>query len=343
MHIIANVDEINNLPIEKDTGEILKDINPQSKKENKWNQYKKSNAFVASLLQSLINVNANIVLSQKRVDDIISCADTLIFLKNKENHQKLHQAYFCKFRLCPICNWRRSLKMFAQVSQITDYLLVQKPDVKFLFLTLTIKNCTGAELSDTIDLLLDKVQFIYNKSRIVKGNTTIKNFKKLLIGGLRALEVTYNKEEDTYHPHIHLLLAVQPDYFKKQYVNQDQFSQIWKEILNIDYTPIVDVRGIKNKSPKTIAEVSKYPIKSFELQTLPKDKAMEVLYFMMNASYNRRFVSFFGELKKIRALLQLDDIENGDLIKTSDDDIDGFNPVARVMYRYRADIGMYIS
>ena len=69
---------------------------------------------------------------------------------------------------------------------------------------------------------------------------------------------------------------------------------------------------------------------------------MEVLFYLMNSSYNRRFVSFFGEFKKIRAMLQLDDIESGDLIKTSEEDILGFNAVAKVMFTYRADVGMYI-
>ena len=69
---------------------------------------------------------------------------------------------------------------------------------------------------------------------------------------------------------------------------------------------------------------------------------MDVLFYLMNASYNRRFVSFFGEFKKIRAKLQLDDVESGDLIKTSEEDILGFNAVAKVMFTYRADVGMYI-
>ena len=239
-----------------------------------------------------------------------------------------------------MCNWRKSLKMFAQVSEITNYLMLQKPNVRFIFLTLTIENPTGEKLSETIDLLLDKVQFIYNKSRKIKE---LKDFKDNLIGGLRALEITYNKKKDTYHPHIHLLLAVEPEYFNENYISQKKFTEIWQKIIGVDYTPIVDVRKIHNATANTVAEVSKYPIKSFELQQLPHDKAMEVLFYLMNSSYNRRFVSFFGEFKKIRAMLQLDDIESGDLIKTSEEDILGFNAVAKVMFTYRADVGMYIS
>lgn len=338
--IITNKEEIDNLKIEKNTGEILEDINPRTNKKNNWNEYKKSNQFIGKLLQEHLDNHSNIVLSEKRIGDINQCADTLLFLEDKEKNRKLYQAYFCKFRLCPVCNWRRSLKMFAQVSEITNYIMFKKPNVRFIFLTLTIENPTGEKLSETIDLLLDKVQFIYNKSRQIKE---LKDFKDNLIGGLRALEITYNKKKDTYHPHIHLLLAVEPEYFNhKNYISQKRFTEIWQKILGVDYTPIVDVRKIHNATANTIAEVSKYPVKSFELQQLKHDKAMEVIFYLMNSSYNRRFISFFGEFKKIRAMLQLDDIESGDLIKTSEDDIDGFNAISKIMFTYRADVGMYI-
>lgn len=339
MSIITKNIEIDNLIVEKNTGEILEDINPRTKKINKWHQYKKSNQYIGRLLQEHLDKESNIILSSNRVEDINQCADTLLFLEDADGNRKLEKAYFCKFRLCPVCNWRRSLKMFAQVSEITNYLMMKKPSTRFIFLTLTVKNPTGTELSKTIDLLLDKVQFIYNKSRQIKE---LKDFKNNLIGGLRALEITYNKKDDTYHPHLHLLLAVEPEYFSRSYISQKKFTAIWQKILGVDYIPIVDVRKIHNATANTVAEVSKYPVKSFELQQLPHDKAMEVLFYLMNSSYNRRFVSFFGEFKKIRAMLQLDDVESGDLIKTSDEDIAGFNAVAKVMFSYRADVGMYI-
>lgn len=341
-NIIANNEDYNNLPVKKNTGEILKDINPRTQKQNKWDQYKKSNQFVGKLLQEHLIKESNLVLSAKRIEDINRCADTLIFLQDKDGNRKLEQSYFCKFRLCPMCNWRRSLKMFAQVSEITDYLMVDNPSVRFLFLTLTIKNPIGDDLSKTIDILLEKVQFIYNKSRKMDE---LKAFKKTLIGGLRALEITYNKKENTYHPHLHLLLAVTPAYFSRAYISQEKFTEIWAKILDIDYDPIVYIEVVKTTRKATseaVAEVAKYPIKSFELQSLPHDRAMEVLLYLLSASYNRRFVSFFGEFKRIRALLQLDDVESGDLIKTSEDDVAGFNAVAKVMFRYRADVGMYI-
>ena len=39
-----------------------------------------------------------------------------------EEEKKLHRANFCKDRLCPMCNWRRSMKIFGQDYQLMDLL-----------------------------------------------------------------------------------------------------------------------------------------------------------------------------------------------------------------------------
>ena len=36
-----------------------------------------------------------------------------------------------------------------------------------------------------------------------------------MLGYMRAVEVTYNQQEDTYHPHIHCIFAVKAQYFTK--------------------------------------------------------------------------------------------------------------------------------
>ena len=41
-----------------------------------------------------------------------------------------------------------------------------------------------------------------------------KKFKESLQGYIKATEITYNSEEDTYHPHIHCIFQVRPSYFK---------------------------------------------------------------------------------------------------------------------------------
>lgn len=124
-------------------------------------------------------------------------------------------------------------------------------------MTLTVKNCYGEDLKDTLDLMTSA----FNKMNQRKA------FKKAIKGYFRSLEITYNKEEDTYHPHFHLILAVNKNYFTddKTYLSQSKWTRLWKESLKVDYTPVVDVRRVKSKDKnfsKVIAETAKYTVKS---------------------------------------------------------------------------------
>lgn len=49
----------------------------------------------------------------KKAERMYDCENYLVF-KMKDGRLKLYQAYFCKTRLWPLCNWRRSLKIAFQ-------------------------------------------------------------------------------------------------------------------------------------------------------------------------------------------------------------------------------------
>lgn len=237
-----------------------------------------------------------------------------------DNSLKLHSANFCKVRLCPMCAWRRSKKIYAQVSKVMDQVTKDK-NYSFLFLTLTVKNVEGEELSSTID----KLFYAYNKlTKKVK-------FKKSVKGWFRALEVTHNLEVgsenfDTYHPHFHVILMINKSYFKKSdlYIKQDEWTNYWKGCLEVDYIPIVHVTKIKTKTNKDISkcvsEVATYTAKDKDY-IIPEsedltDSAVSILDFSLA---NRRLVAFGGELRKVHKSLKLDDLENGDLINSNED------------------------
>ena len=62
---------------------------------------------------------------------------------------------------------------------------------------------------------------------------------------MRAIEVTYNQQEDTYHPHIHCIFAVKAQYFTKGYIKKSEWQYIWGECCKTEYEPIVHVQPIK--------------------------------------------------------------------------------------------------
>ena len=212
----------------------------------------------------------------KKAMRIRFCGSALAFLRNLETgEKKLHSADFCKERLCPMCQWRKSLKVFHQVSKVMDRAQQEQPQLVPLFLTLTLKNCTGADLSDTLDTVFKGWKNVVDHRKI----------RKIVQGWFRALEVTYNKEDDTFHPHIHAIILVDKSYFKKDnkdYMQTADWVQMWRTALKLDYDPVCDIRKVKGGKGKhkAVAEVAKYTLKDsdfiFDDNELT-DKLVEVL------------------------------------------------------------------
>src|SRR2546423_14306652 len=73
--------------------------------------------------------------------------------QSRRQKYTLKNAWFCRVRHCPVCQWRRSLMWQAKVYQALPALLRDFPDRKFLFLTLTIRNCPVTELRATLTLM----------------------------------------------------------------------------------------------------------------------------------------------------------------------------------------------
>ena len=156
---------------------------------------------------------------------------------------KLHFANFCRDRLCPMCCWRRSRKVFGQVSAVMDLIGQQ---YRFIFCTLTVRNCSGEKLHEVIDQM----------QKAWKAFARDKRIQKAYKGYFRALEITRHPEykpEIEYHPHFHIIFAVSPSYFtdSKIYISQKKMCRIWAEALKVDYKTITDLRICKPDSEKT--------------------------------------------------------------------------------------------
>lgn len=238
-----------------------------------------------------------------------------------------------------MCAWRRSLKIFGQVSKVMDH-VEENYNYRYIFLTLTVKNCYSKDLKDTLGLMTSA----FNKMNQRKA------FKKAIKGYFRSLEITYNKEDDTYHPHFHLILAVNKNYFTddKTYLSQSEWTKLWKESLQVDYTPVVDVRRVKSKDKnfsKVIAETAKYTVKSEDLLIKEENGKInealtdEVVATLDKALHRKRLVSFGFLFKEIHRQLKLDDAENGDLKKT-DNEEELRNDLTDVILRYQWNIGI---
>src|SRR5699024_11230654 len=82
-----------------------------------------------------------------------------------------------------------------------------------------------------------------------------------------ALPISINNKDNSYNQHMHVLVCVEPTYFKntENYVNQKQWIQFWKKAMKLDYDPNVKVQMIRPKNKyksdiqSAIDETAKYP------------------------------------------------------------------------------------
>lgn len=271
------------------------------------------------------------VLGKKsRSQRVLDCGTFLEF-KLTEEKAKLQHANFCKDRLCPMCNWRRSLKIFGQVSKVMNAM----QGYEFLFLTLTVRNCSAEDLPKTVQALYDGWRYLYNKN---------KEFRSVIAGTFRSVEVTRNKKDGSFHPHLHCILAVKPSYFKKGYITQQRWTELWQQACGLDYNPIVHIEKVKDTGKGiagAVAEASKYSVKGADfLDGNDVKRSAEYAASFLEALAGRRLCGWTGIFADIRKQLNLDDCEDGDLVVTDDDTIR--EDVACMIVRYSWRAGAYV-
>lgn len=258
---------------------------------------------------------------KKRSDHMQRCCNYLVFgdVVNQvtgEVTRKLQAAEFCRDRLCPMCSWRKSLVTFSQLSDIMLRIDSTTDGLVPIFLTLTMRNCVSSDLADCISLLLK------SWSRMMNSKQNRRPFR-IAVGWFRALEITYNKKDGTWHPHIHAILLVRPDYFDKEkddYISQEDWIAEWRWALGVDYDPSVDVRTVKGGQAKAIAEVAKYTVKPGEWLDLDDgDGTDERVELLARVLKGRRLTAFGGLMKETRKALKQEDAETADLVRTGED------------------------
>lgn len=258
------------------------------------------------------------------------------FLQFSASSGRLVHASFCRDRLCPMCNFRRSLKIYSHVSKLFDFL---GDKYEYLFLTLTVRNCSIDELKGTVDQLFDGWKYLTNKN---------KRFKQSILGSIRVLEVTFNSSTLEWHPHLHCILCVPRRYFKSSdYITQDEFCHLWQKALGIDYLPIVHIQrfsstrqsGSENRDmKKSISEVSKYIAKGSDyLDFSDFDLSRQKVESLLSGIAHRRLFSCSGVFREASRELQLSDIDTGDLV---DDSIR--SDVADTILTYEWKGGFYV-
>lgn len=218
---------------------------------------------------------------------MFACSGLLLFTRQVDQDGvfslRLRGAQFCRVRHCPVCQWRRSMMWQAKFYQALPTLQDTFPRARWVFLTLTVKNCPLVDLRQTLKAMSDAW------GRLVKRP----EFKPVL-GWVRTTEVTRGSDGSA-HPHFHCLLMVKPSYFTgRSYVKQDRWTELWQQCAKLDYKPIVDVRAVKGALSDAVKETLKYAVKPSDLEANG-----EWLLELTHQVHKLRFIASGGALKAV--------------------------------------------
>lgn len=288
----------------------MSDINNSNKLELEDLQLAESLTKIArhKMIAEKANI-ADLIEKESRSERIRVCGSMLNFLKERnivtdEVRRRLVKANFCDYRFCPMCQWRKARKVCREVLGRLRTIDEAHNGVALLFLTLTIKNEPLTELNSTVKHLSQAFQRLQQS----------KQYKDAVLGSIRAIEfLGDNTESRECHPHFHCLIVVRKSYFKKSdYINFEEWTNLWQRSLRVDYRPIINVQRVKPKGKMSAIvaaalEVVKYSVTSSDLEKLTKEDFQE----LDKQTRNIRQYNYSGELKDAEPTF--DDVEDENL------------------------------
>ena len=262
----------------------------------KWTEKKHNSLAVASAL-----ARAGLI---ERAQRMKQCGRWLTVEKCPEcGKSHVSSASLCRDRLCPTCAWRLNLKRFAEMMACAG-LITDMGAFTPAFLTLTVRNVRADKLRETLSKMAEDWNRFINRPKT----------KELVRGWARALEITYNRESHTFHPHYHIILLQDSDILWMRGMTpaecQTYYRSAWKKASRLDYEPITDYREIhpkngdsgmcdSDKLAAAISETFKYATKSRDIEDMSAAELREYAAAISGI----RMTAYGGIIKKARAKL----------------------------------------
>src|SRR5699024_4922937 len=120
---------------ENQDNETLKDMT-KSGEQRPWREKKNDNVRYADILE---------ILKIKKAFNVKQCGNVLEFKQTDEGYLKLHKAWFCKSKLCSVCNGRTAIKNRYEAQKVIEEVVKEKRKALWLLLTLSARNAIDGE------------------------------------------------------------------------------------------------------------------------------------------------------------------------------------------------------
>lgn len=226
----------------------------------------------------------------------------------------------CKDKFCFNCQSMLAIKRQSKYAPVLDTLYSEYAICHAVF---TVPNVEGEELLPTLEKMYKKFKHL---TRFLSGNAHIRgvDFEQYGYGGgLRALEVTQNALDRSFHPHFHVMLLLKKGItFERKHINHYSFDgyelvrkfsdfeillqKVWYLLMNGETVTKEKLRDLSEGYSVILDpiqkgeyhEVFKYACKgAFKDGSIYDEETFRALYY---ALHSRRMIQGYGALHNFR-------------------------------------------
>lgn len=258
-----------------------------------------------------------------KLDRLKECGNFIKFQSSEDKTKFiLAGGNFCNNRFCPFCSWlkaKRTAFELLELIKVVEY----TEKLAFIFITLTIPNVPKESLREEIE------NFNISFNRLWKT----KEFKAFNKGFIRKLEVTYQPDEfvtkqnkkkypnlkigdrlnsyNTYHPHFHLVVAVNKSYFKsRDYMNKRRLLELWQRATRNPAITQVDIKPCRMDTVKQVMELATYSAKQGDLYS-----SKEVFDGFYEGLFRKKLLVYNGIFKEYKKKIDTGEVDPAEVIE----------------------------
>lgn len=236
-----------------------------------------------------------------KLDRLKECGNFIKFQSSEDKTKFiLAGGNFCNNRFCPFCSWlkaKRTAFELLELIKVVEY----TEKLAFIFITLTVPNVSREKLRKEIEC--------FNKS--FKRLFETKEFKAFNKGFIRKLEITYNEERNDYHPHFHLVVAVNKSYFtSRDYMSKRRLLELWQRATRNPNITQVDIKPCRMDTIKQVMELATYSAKQGDLYS-----SKEVFDGFYEGLFRKKLLVYNGIFKEYKKKIDIGEVDPTQVIE----------------------------